>query len=76
MINTLTMIVTFALIVVGFVISFLRLLNSKSKKDESFTIELMILFSGLSLTLWNLSYFGILIATLGALGVILETKNK
>ncbi|MCT4397036.1 hypothetical protein [Periweissella beninensis] len=76
MINTLTMIVTFALIVVGFVISFLRLLNSKSKKDESFTIELMILFLGLSLTLWNLSYFGILIATLGALGVILETKNK
>ncbi|MBS0943251.1 hypothetical protein JK161_10480 [Leuconostoc mesenteroides] len=74
MINTLTMIVTAALVVVGFVISFLRLFNSK--KDESFTIELMILFLGLSLTLWNLSYFGILIATLGALGVILETKNK
>lgn len=74
MINTLTMIVTAALVVVGFVISFLRLFNSK--KDKSFTIELMILFLGLSLTLWNLSYFGILIATLGALGVILETKNK
>lgn len=57
----------------GFIASLLRLFGNE--KNSSLTMDLVLLFLGLSLTLWQLSYFSILIASLGALGILLETKK-
>lgn len=74
MINVVLISTVAILSVVGFITSFLRLFNKE--KSKSLTLELMILFLGLSFTLWDLSYFSILLATLGGLGVLLEMKKK
>lgn len=74
MINNLLIIVVAILTIFGFIASGLRIFGNKENK--SLTLELVILFLGLSYSLWQLSYFSILIATIGALGVLVETKNK
>lgn len=61
--------------VFGFISVILRLFNEKSENNK-IDLELLILFLGLTLTLWQLTYFTVLVATIGALGVLLETKSK
>lgn len=74
MLNTIIFASVTILSVTGFLLSLLRLFNNP--QNQSLTIELMLLFMGLTLTLWKLSYFSVLLATIGGLGVLLETKNK
>ncbi|ADG40785.1 MULTISPECIES: hypothetical protein [Leuconostoc] len=74
MISNLLIIVVAILTIFGFIASALRIFGNR--KNKLLTLELVILFLGLSYSLWQLSYFSILIATIGALGVLVETKNK
>ncbi|MCT0020002.1 hypothetical protein EFM35_00755 [Weissella cibaria] len=75
MIETILLITVAILSVLGFISVILRLFNEKSENNK-IDLELLILFLGLTLTLWQLTYFTVLVATVGALGVLLETKSK
>ena len=75
MIETILLMMVAILSVFGFISVILRLFNEKSENNK-INLELLILFLGLTLTLWQLTYFTVLVATIGALGVLLETKSK
>jgi len=75
MIETILLMMVAILSVFGFISVILRLFNEKSENNK-IDLELLILFLGLTLTLWQLTYFTVLVATIGALGVLLETKSK
>lgn len=46
------------------------------RTDKRLTSELVGLFSALLLTLWKLSYFTVLLVTIAAIGVLLETRQR
>lgn len=75
MIETILLMMVAILSVFGFISVILRLFNEKSENNK-IDLELLILFLGLTLTLWQLTYFTVLVATIDALGVLLETKSK
>lgn len=75
MIKIILLIIVAILSVLGFISVILRLFSANPRNNKN-NLELLILFLGLVLTLWQLNYFTVLIATLGALGVLLETKSK
>ena len=75
MIKIILLIIVAILSVLGFISVILRLFSANPGNNK-INLELLILFLGLVLTLWQLNYFTVLIATLGALGVLLETKSE
>ena len=74
-IKIILLIIVAILSVTGFISVIFRLFSANPENNK-INLELLILFLGLVLTLWQLTYFTVLIATLGALGVLLETKSE
>jgi hypothetical protein len=60
---------------IGMVTIFVRAVKRNSNKFQAIEMDFIILFLGLDMTIVNLNYFSIFIATLGSVGVFREFKK-